>query len=126
MLLRAVAVSIVLLVPRPAVAAGFAAVVTMTDTLTYQPKRVTIKAGNTVEWKNTSAVEHTVTFDAARVVHKGYVRRPGGVAPFDSGTLAPGQTFTHAFTVPGTYRYVCVMHEGSAMTGEVVVKANTR
>ncbi|MBI3629764.1 MAG: hypothetical protein HY217_09350 [Candidatus Rokubacteria bacterium] len=56
------------------------------------------------------------------MVHKGYVRRPGGVAPFDSSTLAPGQTFTHAFTVPGTYRYVCVMHEGSAMTGEVVVK----
>jgi len=98
---------------RPAVAA----VVRMTDTFMFEPAAVTIRAGETVEWRNASRFRHSVTADPAQ----GRAALPPGAQAFASGELAPGQSFRRTLTVPGTYRYFCTPHEGIGMQGEVTV-----
>ncbi|MFQ5703150.1 MAG: plastocyanin/azurin family copper-binding protein [Gemmatimonadales bacterium] len=98
--------------------------ITMTDQLMFEPKRDTITVGQTVEWWNGSLLVHTVTADPAKATLSESVLLPDGAAAFDSGNLEPDSTFTHAFTVPGTYRYFCIPHEGASMTGEIVVLSN--
>ena len=100
-----------------------AAVVTMTDRLTFEPRRLTIAAGESVMWKNTSLLVHTVTGDPGKATLPTSAALPEGADAFDSGLLETDQTFEHTFTVPGTYRYFCVPHEGASMVGEIVVKA---
>lgn len=97
---------------------GVDAVVNM-GFMVFQPSSVTIRRGDTVEWRNTSLVTHTVTGDPRKPDRPGLVSLPSGAAPFDSGSLKAGKTFRHTFTVPGTYRYYCEVHDG--MTGAVVV-----
>lgn len=100
-----------------------AAVVAMTNQLTYTPKKVTVKVGDTVEWRNSSLLVHTVTADPEVAAMQKDVALPKGAEPFDSGNIDPEGTFRHTFEVPGTYRYFCIPHEGAGMVGEVVVKA---
>jgi len=100
-----------------------AATVTMTNTLSFSPQQVTIQAGETVEWKNTSVIVHTVTADPEEATVEESVQLPDGAAAFDSGDLDRGETFTHTFETPGTYRYFCIPHEGARMFGTVVVEA---
>jgi plastocyanin len=88
----------------------------------FMPKHITIKAGQSVEWNNTAALEtHTVTADPALAKTKDSVALPPGAATFNSGDLKPTQTFRYVFTVPGTYRYFCIPHERMGMVGEVEV-----
>ena len=96
--------------------------VRMTDALRFKPARITIHAGDTVEWKNTSSIVHTVTADAHRAQKGTKVVLPAGAAPFDSGNIKAGDSYRHTFTVPGTYKYICVPHAELGMTGEVVVE----
>ena len=44
----------------------------------YKPKQVTIQVGQSIKWRNSGAVAHTVTSDSDSTVK------------FDSGTLDPG------------------------------------
>jgi len=88
----------------------------------FQPERTTIKAGDTVEWKNIGAQLHHVTTDPAAALKKGDVTNPPGAKPFDSGFLKPGESFKETFSVPGIYRYTCAVHEAKGMSGEVVVE----
>jgi plastocyanin len=71
----------------------------------FTPASVSIVAGCTVTWTQTSATKHTTTSDT-------------GV--WDSGQLNGGQTFTFEFTTPGTYPYKCTNHP-SSMTGTITV-----
>jgi hypothetical protein len=59
---------------------------------------------------------------------------PDGKALWDSGVhRAPGFPFSHTFTTPGKYHYICVVHGGTAangknnpvtnMEGDVIVEA---
>jgi plastocyanin len=82
------------------------------SSLGYSPSTVTLVVGvnNTVTWTNDDATIHTVTSFSV----------PAGARSFNSGTLAPGATFTFVFTVPGTYRYGCEIHPW--MQGTVIVK----
>ena len=98
------------------------ATVRATDRLTFEPATVTIPAGGTVEWRNASVLVHTVTDDPALSTVEGSAALPEGAEGFDSGDMAPDATFTHTFTVPGTYRYFCTPHEGAKMWGTVVVQ----
>ena len=95
---------------------------TIGNELTFVPATVVIKQGETVEWQNLSTQLHTVTADALKATSKADVVLPKGAAPFDSGYMKPGQNYTHRFTVRGTYRYVCTLHEVQGMKGEIVVK----
>jgi plastocyanin len=68
----------------------------------YNPDEITVPAGTTICWTNTGQIPHTVT---------------SGL--FDSGDLAPGDTFAYTFTDPGTYAYSCTSHP--FMTATVTV-----
>ena len=82
------------------------------SSLGYSPSTVTLVVGvnNTVTWTNDDATIHTVTSFSV----------PAGAKSFNSGTMAPGSTFTFAFTVPGTYKYGCEIHPW--MQGTIIVK----
>lgn len=88
----------------------------------YEPEKVAINVGDTVEWVNSGQTLHTVTADPAKSVNKSNVSLPAGAKPFDSGFMPPGTRFKHTFTVPGTYKYFCIPHEKDGMIGYVVVK----
>lgn len=65
----------------------------------FSPATLTIKAGTTVVWKNTTSVGHTVTSDDGK--------------SFDSGSsnpIAQGATYSFTFNNPGTYAYHCAIH----------------
>ena len=74
----------------------------------FAPNAITVVLGvnNTVVWTNNDSSPHTVTSN-------------GGT--FNSGNMAPGQTYAYTFTAPGTYEYHCTYHPW--MTGTVIVKA---
>ncbi len=92
------------------------------DQLTFDPPRVVVRRGQTVEWRNQGNQIHNILDDAAKATNKADVGAPAGATPFDSGLLKPGQNYSHRFTVRGTYRYVCTLHEAQGMKGEIVVK----
>lgn len=87
----------------------------------FVPETVNIKAGDTVKWTNPHNISHTVTFDPSKAGDKANAVLPAGVEPFDSGAVEEEGTFSHTFTVKGTYKYVCVYHEGMGMVGTVIV-----
>jgi len=106
-----------------AAASTTAVVVKMVDTpATFQPAQLSIRVGETVEWKNVGNSVHHASSDPSTAVNPAEASTPSGAKPFDSGFLQPGQSFTYTFTVPGTYKYICAPHETSGMLGEVVVK----
>jgi len=72
--------------------------------LTFDPMIITVSSGTTVTWYNNDTVDHTVTSTA-------------GPASFDSGVMAPGDTFSFTFTEAGTYDYYCTIHP--SMRGQV-------
>lgn len=70
----------------------------------YAPAEVRIKAGQVVEWTNASSRPHTVT-------------QQGG--DIDSGRIRQADTFSRQFTEPGTFTYICAIHD--AMTAARVI-----
>ena len=102
--------------------AAVAAEVTMTNRLTFEPATIRIRAGQTVRWRNTSDIVHTVTADPSMAQSAESVRLPDGARPFDSGNLAPGAAFTYTFETAGEYRYFCLPHELAGMIGTVIVE----
>lgn len=97
------------------------AVVTMGSS-SFLPATVTINAGEQVVWKNTSGYYHNVIDDPARALNRIDVSFPSGAASFGSSLLQPDTTFYHVFNQPGTYHYVCTVHESAGMRGTVIVK----
>ena len=85
----------------PAVPAGATSTVAIGDN-TFTPATITVDVGETVKFENGGAIPHTVTGDG-----------------FDSGSLAPGDSFTFAADKAGTVKYVCVFHPGMQGTIEV-------
>jgi len=75
----------------------------------YSPDTITVVIGmnSTVTWVNQDSVPHTVTATDKS---------------FDSGNMDPGRTWTHTFTLPGTYAYYCIYH-AQWMKGKVIVVA---
>ena len=92
--------------------------VEMTDQFRFSPAAVTIKTGQTVRWTNTSNEQHTATGDPSI---EDEVSIPEGAEPFNSGLLSPGQQFSHTFTTPGTYHYICLPHYRMGMVGTITV-----
>lgn len=72
--------------------------------LTFEPATIEVGAGATVTWTNDEGIPHTVT---ARE------------DDFDSGVLMNGDSFSQAFSEPGSYDYFCAIHP--SMTGTVTV-----
>ncbi len=102
---------------------GPTAIVTMQDdSPMYSPDSIDITVGQTIEWRNTGDVGHSVVDDPAKADRPGDVALPAGVKPFSSGNVMPGGSYRHTFTQPGEYRYFCWSHEADEMIGEVIVK----
>jgi plastocyanin len=93
----------------------------MNDANHFVPSSLTVPRGATVTWKNTGQVPHTVTADPTKAVKPADVSLPGGVQPWGSVDIDGGQTFSHTFDVPGTYRYICIPHEALGMLGTITV-----
>jgi plastocyanin len=107
----------------PSIAAAKTVEIKMTDTPPkFVPLTVTIQKGDTVEWINNAASLHSVTTNPAVAQDPKDVSAPAGAKPFDSGFMTPGAKWSYTFTVPGTYKYLCLPHEKDHMTGIVVVK----
>ena len=96
---------------RAPVPSDAAAVVEM-GLISYDPPAITVRAGQTVAWRNASIATHTVTSDQST---------SSRTAGFASTNVAPGQVYRHRFDVPGTYRYICTHHEALGMSGTITV-----
>ncbi len=72
----------------------------------FTPSTITVNVGDTVNWTD-MAGQQTTTSD------------PGQAESWDSGSMNPGQSFTHTFNTPGTYTYSSTLDV--VMTGKVVV-----
>ena len=82
--------------------------------LAFEPSKVTIKAGDTVQWVNNKLSPHNVVFDSSakdadKFTHKGLA-------------FAPGETFEATFDEAGTYDYYCEPHRGAGMKGSIIVE----
>lgn len=88
----------------------------------FVPATITINAGEQVVWKNPSGYYHNVVDDPARALNRVDVSFPSGAASFGSSLLQPGTSFYHVFDKPGTYHYVCTIHETAGMKGTVIVR----
>ncbi len=104
-----------------ATGAGNFIAVEMNDNLRFAPTEITIKAGDTVEWRNIGSVRHTVTADPGRAPGSKNIELPASAETFDSGWVKGGQSFRYTFSDLGVYRYVCLPHEGARMFGTVIV-----
>jgi len=67
----------------------------------YNPPDKSVSPGDVVEWKNQDIFSHTVTADNGS---------------FDSGLIAPGQSWKMTVQEPGTFRYHCRPHPNMAAT----------
>ena len=75
--------------------------------ISFDPKVLQVKVGDSVDWENKSYTQHSATSDDS-----------GG---FDTGLIDPNQkTKRIDFTKPGSYRYHCSVH-GKTMSGVIVV-----
>jgi copper-containing nitrite reductase len=93
--------------------------------MSFIPATITINAGEQVVWKNTSSYFHNVVDDPERAINRVDVSFPPGTTAFGSALLQPGATFYHTFDKPGTYHYVCVVHEIGGMKGTVIVRPSS-
>ena len=82
--------------------------------LAFQPAKVTIKAGDTVQWVNNKLSPHNVVFDSSAKDADKYTHK--GLA------FAPGETFEATFDEAGTYDYYCEPHRGAGMKGSIIVE----
>jgi plastocyanin len=106
----------------PAESPDGAAVVDMNDQLAFEPKEIEVSAGEKVTWRNAGKVAHTVTADKSKAADPALVSIPAGTKEWDSGFVGEGESFSRTFQKPGTYRYICIPHEGAGMVGRVVVR----
>ncbi len=75
----------------------------------FSPNPATVKAGQTVAWKNSSSTAHTATADG------------GG---FDTGAIAAGATSAPiTMSTAGTLAYHCAFHP--SMVGSLTVSSGT-
>ena len=78
----------------------------------FTPSILNISPGDTVTWTNNDNVDHTIVSGLP------YANQIGTI--FDSGTIAPGKTYSFTFQDAGTYKYSDKVDKW--MIGEVTVR----
>lgn len=121
-----IVVIIVMILTRDHAVAQQDALVMMTEQMRFTPANLTVQIGDTVEWRKTSGMVHTVSADPQLAAQPNHVALPAGAMPFSSGDLPPQGRFRYTFGIPGVYRYVCIHYETAGMIGTVVVKRNAK
>lgn len=109
-------------------ASGSSPTVSMRD-MAFQPRRLTVAPGTTVEWTNDSDVPHTVTAFEDRIPDAADYFASGGFETeraarndISGGLLEPGDSYRETFDTPGSYEYYCIPHESGGMAAELVVE----
>lgn len=74
-------------------------------TTAYAPNPLTVAVGTSVTWTNNDTTVHTSTANDGS---------------WNSGTMAPGASFTRTFASAGTFAYHCTIHPG--MVASVTVQ----
>ncbi|WGV25613.1 plastocyanin [Halotia branconii] len=91
--------------------------------LAFEPAKLTIKPGDTIEWVNNKVPPHNVVFDAAK--------NPSKSADLAKSLshkqllMSPGQTQTTTFPADapaGEYTFYCEPHRGAGMVGKITVE----
>ena len=78
--------------------------------LVFEPKTVTISAGDTVKWINYKMSPHNVIVDKhPELSHKQLL-------------FKAGESFEETFNEPGKYTYFCQPHRGAGMIGKIIVE----
>lgn len=78
----------------------------------YEPRKLTIKSGDTVTWNNAQDDMHNVMIEAL----------PKSAEPFESPMLEKKDgKWSYTFKQPGTYRYHCHPHAQNGMVGTIIV-----
>ena len=90
--------------PASRAVAGEAALVSM-QIARFEPRVLTVKVGDRITWVNKDLFPHTAT--AAKKA-------------FDSGSVAPSDTWSFVAKQAGTYTYTCTFHPN--MTGTIKVQ----
>ncbi len=73
------------------------------STYRFAPSSITVAGGDTVTWTNDGDLPHDVSGSGLQ-----------------SGTMSPGQDYSHTFNSPGSFSYICSIHP--SMKGSVTVK----
>jgi plastocyanin len=79
------------------------------DNFTFNPQKLTVKAGTKVTWTNKDDIPHGIAAT--------------GNAFARSAAIDTDNTYSFTFTTPGAYQYFCYIHPH--MTGTIVVEAAT-
>ncbi len=98
----------------------------------FTPSALVIPVGSKVVWQNQSIYPATVTCDPGKVksvstnhqpaTSAAYVKLPSGAAPWDSGILYPGQTWSYTFQTPGEYLYFSQYGQAPDLIGVIKVQ----
>jgi plastocyanin len=91
--------------------------------LQFQPKKLTVKAGDTIEWKNNKVPPHNVVFDAKKNPTKNAALAKS--LSHKKLLMSPGQKVTTvipADATPGSYTFYCEPHRGAGMVGKIIVE----
>ncbi|MEK6913432.1 MAG: cupredoxin domain-containing protein [Nanoarchaeota archaeon] len=74
----------------------------------FSPQTLSVQAGDavTITWINNDLAPHTITSDTGNEL--------------GSASFGNGKTFSHTFSVPGTYAYHCSIHP--SMKGQIIVE----
>ena len=75
------------------------------EAMRFSPETLTVAPGDRVLWENQDLVPHTVTAASGQ--------------DFDSRTIAPGASWSHVFSISGSFAYVCTLHP--TMKASVIV-----
>jgi plastocyanin len=99
--------------------------------VSFRPDELTVEAGTTVTFRNTSSHGHTVTAfqdsypeDAEYFSTGGYGSEEEARSAWENdngGVLTQGETFEHQFEIPGQYDYYCIPHLDAEMLGTIEV-----
>ena len=72
------------------------------ENMRFSPEALAVHPGDRIVWRNNDLVPHTATATAAKV--------------FDSGSIAPGQSWSTVVRQKGKVPYVCTFHPGMNAT----------
>jgi len=91
--------------------------------LAFEPKKLTVKPGDTIEWKNNKVPPHNVVFDSAKNPAKDAVLAKS--LSHKKLLMSPGQTETTVIPADapaGEYIFYCEPHRGAGMVGKIIVE----
>ncbi|MFN6570514.1 plastocyanin [Dendronalium sp. ChiSLP03b] len=91
--------------------------------LAFEPAKLTIKPGDTIEWVNNKVPPHNVVFDAAKNPAKSADLAKS--LSHKSLLMSPGQKLKTTFPADapaGEYTFYCEPHRGAGMAGKITVE----